>query len=72
MELKVPIVGVIENMANSKNLFVRNQLEHLNINYLGKINFDKDFEDAIGDVNKLYNTTFTQSLKEIVLNCKFF
>lgn len=72
LELKVPIVGVIENMANSKNLFVRNQLEHLNINYLGKINFDKDFEDAIGDVNKLYNTTFTQSLKEIVLNCKFF
>lgn len=72
LELKVPIIGVIENMANSENLFVRNQLEHLNINYLGKIYFDKDFEDAIGDVNKLYNTNFAKSLKEIVLNCKFF
>jgi len=67
LELKVPIIGVIENMKFTKNPFIQEQVKIFNISSLGEIYFDKDFEDSIGDIDKLYNTNFAQSLKEIVL-----
>ncbi|MCK4357573.1 MAG: P-loop NTPase [Candidatus Cloacimonetes bacterium] len=70
LELKVPIIGVIENMANSKNTFIKDKLNSLSINYLDKINFDKDFEASIGDIEKLLKTNFAQNLKEIILKIR--
>ncbi|MEA3475223.1 MAG: P-loop NTPase [Candidatus Cloacimonadota bacterium] len=88
LELKVPIIGVIENMLDrsvypnspfvvlrrtgksrkfTKSLSIKEQVKAFNIPFLGEIYFDKDFEDSIGNVNKLYNTSFAQSLKRIVL-----
>ncbi|MCK4339470.1 MAG: P-loop NTPase [Candidatus Cloacimonetes bacterium] len=72
LELKVPIVGVIENMKFAKDSFIQEQVKIFNIHFLGGINFDKDFEDSIGNVNKLYNTNFAQSLKEIILKIRSF
>jgi ATP-binding protein involved in chromosome partitioning len=81
LELKVPIIGVIENMLErsvpmyqdnksgkfTKSLSIKEQVKTFNIPFLGEIYFDKDLEDAIGNVNKLYRTNFVQDLKEIVI-----
>ena len=86
LELKVQVIGIIENMLErsvpmyrddksgkfTKSLSIKEQVKIFNVPFLGEIYFDKDFEDSIGNVNKLYNTNFAQSLKRIVLNCKFF
>lgn len=72
LELKVPIIGILENMKFTKSLSIKEQVKAFNIPFLGEIYFDKDFEDSIGDVDKLYNTKFAQSLKEIVLKIRSF
>lgn len=83
LELKVQIIGIIENMLErsvnpdksgkfTKSLSIKEQVKAFNIPFLGEIYFDKDFEDSIGNVNKLYNTTFAQNLKEIVFKIKSF
>lgn len=81
LELKVQIIGIIENMLErsvypdksgkfTKSLSIKKQVKSFNIPFLGEIYFDKDFEDSIGNINKLYNTDFAQSLKEIVFKIK--
>ena len=69
-ELQIPIIGVIENMRPAGNSTVKEQMDILNVPFLGKINFDLSFEESIGDVEKLLKTNFTQDLKEIVLNSR--
>ncbi|MHA1829110.1 MAG: P-loop NTPase [Candidatus Heimdallarchaeaceae archaeon] len=67
-ELKVSILGIIENMEIVNSSFVMNQLKTFDVPFLGKISFDKSFEDATGYPNKLLKTRFAQDLKKIVLN----
>ena len=67
-ELEVPIIGVIENMIITKSAFVKEQIKTFNAPFLGEIDFDKNLEDSIGDVNKLLKTDFAENLKKIVLN----
>jgi len=67
-ELKISILGIIENMKIVNSSFAMNQLKTLDVPFLGKISFDKSFEDAMGNPNKLLKTRFAQDLKKIVLN----
>lgn len=64
--LKVPIVGVIENMKMADSSFIREQVEKYDVPFWGEINFDSKLEDSIGDVNKLLETEFAKSLEKIV------
>ena len=67
LELKVQIIGIIENMKFKKSLSIKEQVKYLKIPFLGEIYFDKDFEDSVGNINKLNNTDFVKSLKEIII-----
>ncbi len=67
-EIKIPILGVIENMKTINSSLVRNQLRIFNVPFLGEITFDENFEDAMGNPNRLLKTRFAQDLKKIVLN----
>lgn len=66
-ELEVPILGVIENMKTSESPLVKSEIEKLNVPIIGGIDFDKDLEGSIGNVNKLLETDFAQNIKKIVL-----
>jgi len=65
-EMNFPIIGLIENMDMKGSPYIREMAERLRINYLGSIPFDFALEDALGDVNALLKTKFSESLMKIV------
>ncbi len=64
-ELNVPVIGVIENMRMGGSGLVRRELKEVPV--LGEIGFDDKIEDSIGEVNKLLESDFAASIKEIVM-----
>ena len=64
-ELRVSIIGVIENMKMKKSGFVQQQVEARGLTFWGEIPFDAELEEAIGDVKKLSATQFGKKLGEI-------
>jgi len=66
-ELKIPILGIIENMKITNSSFVKDQLKIFDVPFLGEIDFDKNLEDSTGDMDKLLKTNFAQALKKIIL-----
>ena len=63
-EVKVPIIGVIENMKID-NHPIQHHIKKLNIPYITDIPFDNKIEAAIGDVQKLQKTNFAKKIKDI-------
>jgi ATP-binding protein involved in chromosome partitioning len=64
-DLKVPIIGVVENMKMHPAKSIQQQTEKLGIASLGEIPYDPKVEEAIGDETKLLNTTIAQKVNEI-------
>ena len=67
-ELKLPIVGVVENMKMNNSGYVKNIVSKERIRYLGSIPFDTKIEEAIGAPLRLYKTSFMKKLEDIVLS----
>jgi len=67
-ELRIPIMGVVENMKMKESQFIQQQVEDRGITFLGEIPFDTELEEAIGNVNKLLATQFGKKLGEIAKN----
>jgi len=65
-EMKLPILGVVENMKFKDGDYIKKTVESMDINYLESINFDKDLEDSIGKPEKLVNTAFMNELEKVV------
>ncbi|MCD6592662.1 P-loop NTPase [Candidatus Bathyarchaeota archaeon] len=65
LEMRIPIIGVIENMKMRESPFIQEQVEKMGLRFLGEIPFDYSLEEAIGDVNKLLKTMFAQKVKEL-------
>ncbi|MCK4478057.1 P-loop NTPase [Candidatus Bathyarchaeota archaeon] len=65
-DLNVPIIGVVENMKMTDSSFIRENVEEFKVSFLGKIKFDYELENSIGDVNKLLETDFARSLEKLV------
>jgi ATP-binding protein involved in chromosome partitioning len=65
-ELKLPIIGVIENMKMKDSNYIENFVKKMNVGYLNSINFDKDLEDSIGSIKKLLNSSFMKEMEKIV------
>jgi ATP-binding protein involved in chromosome partitioning len=64
-ELKMPIIGIIENMSMTKSPFIRSEICEMDLPYLGSISFDQNLENSIGDIDKLLKTNFMKDLDEI-------
>lgn len=64
-ELKIPVIGVIENMKMDNSNIIQKQTKTLGVKFLGGIPYDSNVEQAIGNTNKLLNTKLTQKMKEI-------
>lgn len=65
-ELKIPIVGVIENMKMKESRFIQHQIEGRGIKFLGEIPFDTMLEEAIGNVNKLSIIEFGKKIEKLI------
>ena len=61
-ELKIPIIGVLENMQMTDSSFIKNMISEINMFYIGSISFDHDLEEAIGDSDLLLKTKFMKEL----------
>lgn len=64
-ELKLPVIGVIENMKMNGSDYVENSVTKMGLVYLGEISFDKYLEDSIGIPNNLFKTKFMRDLNKI-------
>jgi len=65
-DLKVPIVGVIENMKMKESSFIQQKVAGTGLTFCGGISFDPMLEDAIGNVSKLLRTEFGRELRRAV------
>lgn len=65
-ELKIPTIGVIENMTMSKTGFIRDEISKMSLPYLGSISFDHNLEPSIGKPEMLSKTDFMKELEEII------
>jgi ATP-binding protein involved in chromosome partitioning len=64
-ELKIPIIGVIENMKMDNSKDIKEKTQKLSVEFLGEIPFDSKVEKAIGNVNKLLNTMLARKVKDV-------
>lgn len=64
-ELKIRIIGIIENMKISKTESIKKETKKLNLHFLGEIPFDKTLEESLGDCNKLLATNFSKIVNEL-------
>jgi ATP-binding protein involved in chromosome partitioning len=64
-DLKVPIIGVVENMKMNKAKNIEQESKKLGLKFLAEIPYDLKMEEAIGDEKKLLDTTMAQRIKEV-------
>lgn len=63
-DLRIPIIGIIENMKIKDNPAIKQLSERIRVNFLGAIPFDENVEDALGDVERLLGSLFAKKLDE--------
>ena len=64
-ELKLPILGVVENMKMDKAKSVQVETEKLGLKFLGDIPFDRQVEASIGDKAMLLKTVVGERIHQI-------
>jgi Mrp family chromosome partitioning ATPase len=64
-DLKVPIIGVVENMKMNRTKNIAQKTEKLGLKFLAEIPYDLKVEEAIGDEKKLLDTMLAQRIKEV-------
>ena len=69
-ELKMPIIGVVENMKMDKANCIQAETEKLGLKYLGAIPYDPQVEDAIGNPAKLLETAVGKAMPQIKKSAK--
>ncbi len=64
-ELKMPIVGVVENLKMDKSTAIKQETHNLGLKYLGEIVYDANVESSIGNPQKLLITSVGQAMDKI-------
>jgi len=64
-ELKIPVMGVVENMKMNDSKIIQQRSQKLGLNFLIAIPYDPKVEEAIGNTNKLLNTMLVKKVEEI-------
>jgi ATP-binding protein involved in chromosome partitioning len=64
-KLRVPLMGVVENMTREPSNYIRLNVEKFKAPYLGAIGFDEGLEESIGDETKLRASNFYDEASEI-------
>jgi len=64
-ELKISIIGVIENMKMNHSNAIQQRARKLGLEFLAEIPYDPKVEEAIGNADMLLNTTLAKKVEEI-------
>jgi ATP-binding protein involved in chromosome partitioning len=64
-DLKVPIIGVVENMKMNRAKNIEQETEKLGVKFLAGIPYDSKMEEAIGDEMKLRDTALAQRIRKV-------
>jgi ATP-binding protein involved in chromosome partitioning len=67
-ELRVPIVGIVENMKMTDSKQIEQQTIKLGLKFLAEIPYDPKIETAIGHTSKLLETVLAKKVKDVVAN----
>lgn len=70
-ELKVPVIGVLENMKMKESQHVKQQAAAIGLPFLGEIPFDPEVEEALGNVDWLMETVFAKRLAALISKSSF-
>ncbi len=65
-ELKLPVIGIVENMKMKKSDYVKKSILNMDLPYQDSIKYDHELEDAIGFPDKLINSSYMKDLNKIV------
>jgi ATP-binding protein involved in chromosome partitioning len=65
-ELKLPVIGVIENMKMNDSDYIESIVSKKGLTYLNSIYFDHKLEESIGKPSKLLKSDFMKNLDKIV------
>ncbi len=65
-DLKMPVIGVVENMKMGKAEGIAVKTRKLGLKFLGEISFDPKVEDAIGNSTKLLDTAVGKEIQQII------
>jgi ATP-binding protein involved in chromosome partitioning len=64
-ELKIPIIGIVENMKMNHSKTIQQQTSKMGLTYLGEIPYDSKIEETIGNANLLLNTALAARVQNI-------
>ena len=65
-ELKIPVIGIIENMKTDDSTYIHDSVSKMKIDYLGSVYFDKNLEKGIGKTDILLQSSFSKDLEIII------
>ena len=65
-ELKLPLIGVVENMKMTDSNYVKDCISKMDLTYLNSISFDHELEQSIGNAEKLLETVFMKDFDKII------
>ena len=65
-ELKLPIIGVVENMKMTDSNYIKDGISKMDLTYLNSISFDHELEQSIGNAEKLLETVFMKDFDKII------
>jgi ATP-binding protein involved in chromosome partitioning len=63
--LRIPVLGLVENMKMTRSRTLQREARMLDLNLLGTIPYDTKIEEAVGKKDALMKTTFARRAKRI-------
>lgn len=67
-ELNVPLLGIVENMKHYDNGYIKNMCRRYSVPFLGEVWFDKNFENAVGNIDKIMDTQLFKDIERVAEN----
>lgn len=65
-ELKLPVIGVVENLKLNASTLIEDYTKEKKFNYLGSVYFDMNLENSIGFPDKIMYTGFMKDFEKVV------
>jgi ATP-binding protein involved in chromosome partitioning len=65
-ELKLPVLGIVENMKINDLTLIQDYAKEKDFRYLGSVSYDWDLEGSIGFPDKLMNSCFMNDFGKVV------
>jgi ATP-binding protein involved in chromosome partitioning len=62
-ELRIPMIGVVENMKMTRSEVVQQRTKAFGLAFLGEIPYDGKIEEAVGKTDRLLATVFAKKVK---------